>query len=59
MALFRMVTPQYIYRNLLKNVANTIEKHDHQNQEINIELYLVRMRENTDQKKIHIGTLFT
>ena len=59
MALFRMVTPQYIYRNLLKNVANTIEKHDHQNQEINIELYLVRMRENTDQKKIRIETLFT
>ena len=59
MALFRMVTPQYIYRNLLKNVANIIEKHDHQNQEINIELYLVRMRENTDQKKIRIGTLFT
>ena len=57
MALFRTVTPQYIYRNLLKAVANTIEKNDHQ--KINIEVYLVRIRENTDQKKFRIGTLFT
>ena len=57
MALFRTVTPQYIYRNLLKAVANTIEKNDHQ--KINIKVYLVRIRENTDQKKFRIGTLFT
>ena len=57
MALFRMVTPQYIYRNLLKAVANTIEKNDHQ--KINIEVYLVRIQENTDQKKFRIGILFT
>ena len=57
MALFRMVTPEYIYRNLLKAVANTIEKNDHQ--KINIEVYLVRIQENTDQKKFRIGTLFT